>query len=62
VDALRDAEQHWMIIVPEDVLYLHARGFVTTFDDLLKRTLEDTLGFCRKILPDSVSYTNRWRL
>lgn len=25
VDALRDAEQHWMIIVPEDVLYLHAR-------------------------------------
>jgi hypothetical protein len=31
VDALRDAEQHWLIIVPEDVLYLHARGFVTTF-------------------------------
>jgi hypothetical protein len=43
VDALRDAEQHWMIVVPEDVLYLHARGFVTTFDDLLKRTLGDTL-------------------
>ena len=43
VDALRDAEQHWMIIVPEDVLYLHARGFITTFDDLLKRTLDDAL-------------------
>jgi hypothetical protein len=43
VDALRDAEQHWLIIVPEDVLYLHARGFITTFDDLLKRTLDDTL-------------------
>jgi hypothetical protein len=43
VDALRDAEQHWLIIIPEDVLYLHARGFVTTFDDLLKRTLDDAL-------------------
>src|SRR6202035_5543500 len=43
VDAFRDAEQHWLIIVPEDVLYLHARGFVTTFDDLLKRILDDAL-------------------
>ena len=43
IGALRDAEQHWMIVVPEDVLYLHARGFITTFDDLLKRTLDDTL-------------------
>jgi hypothetical protein len=43
VDALRDAEQHWLIILPEDVLYLHTRGFITTFDDLLKRTLDDTL-------------------
>jgi hypothetical protein len=43
VDALRDAEQHWLIVVPEDVLYLHARGFITTFDDLLKRVLDDSL-------------------
>lgn len=43
VDALRDAEQHWMIVVPEDVLYLHARGLVTVFDDLLKRVLGDSL-------------------
>ena len=43
VDAFRDAEQHWLITVPEDVLYLHARGFITTFDDLLKRTLDDAL-------------------
>lgn len=43
VDAMRDAEQHWLIVVPEDALYLHARGFITTFDDLLRRTLEDTL-------------------
>jgi len=43
VDAFRDAEQHWLIIVPEDVLYLHARGFITIFDDLLKRALDDAL-------------------
>lgn len=43
IDAFRDAEQHWMIIVPEDIMFLHARGFITTFDDLLKRVLEDVL-------------------
>ncbi len=43
VDGLRDAEQHWIIVVPEDVLYLHARGLVTVFDDLLKRAFGDTL-------------------
>lgn len=43
IDAFRDAEQHWMISVPEDVLFLHARGFVTLFDDLLKRCLDDRL-------------------
>jgi hypothetical protein len=43
IDVFRDAEQHWMIVVPEDILFLHARGFVTTFDDLLKRVLEDAL-------------------
>jgi hypothetical protein len=43
VDAFRDSKQHWLITVPEDVLYLHAGGFITTFDDLLKRTLDDAL-------------------
>lgn len=43
VDAFRDAEQHRLIIVPEDVLYLHARGFITVFDDLLKRSLDHAL-------------------
>ena len=43
LDAMRDAEQHWMIVVSEDVLFLHARAFVTTFDDMLKRSLDDTL-------------------
>jgi hypothetical protein len=26
VDSLRDGEQHWLIMVPEDVLFLHARA------------------------------------
>jgi hypothetical protein len=43
IDAFRDAEQHWMIVVPEDALFLHARGLVTIFDDLLKRALGDAL-------------------
>ena len=43
VDAMRDAEQHWMIVVAEDALYLHARACVTAVDDLLKRHLGDTL-------------------
>jgi hypothetical protein len=40
---MRNAEQHWTIVVAEDVLYLHARGFVTLVDDVLKRSLADTL-------------------
>lgn len=43
VDAFRDAEQHWLLVVPEDILYLYARGSVTVFDDLLRRSLNDTL-------------------
>lgn len=43
IDAFRDAEQHWMIVIPEDVLFLHARGFITILDDLLKRALGDAL-------------------
>lgn len=43
IDAYRDAEQHWIIVVTEDALFLHARGYITLFDDLLKRALGDTL-------------------
>jgi hypothetical protein len=42
IDALRDAEQHWIVVVPEDALFLHARG-LTIFDDLLKRMFADAL-------------------
>lgn len=43
IDAFRDAEQHWMIVLPEEILFLHVRGFVTLFDELLKRALGDAL-------------------
>lgn len=65
VDALRDAEQHWMIVVPEDVLYLHARGLVTVFDDMLKRVLGDTLADhlprgCCQSAPNRLSGSTCW--
>lgn len=43
IDSLRDAEQHWIIVSEEDVLYLHARGLVTAIDDVLKRLFDDDL-------------------
>ena len=39
VDKLRDAAQHWFIFVSEDLLYLHTRAMVTSFDAYLKRSL-----------------------
>jgi hypothetical protein len=43
IDSLRDAAQHWIVVVAEEVLYLHARGLVTVFDDILKRVFDDEL-------------------
>lgn len=43
VDSMRDAAQHWMIVVSEDVLYLHARALVTVIDDILQGHFDDTL-------------------
>ena len=37
LDALRDAEQHWYVVVDEGMLYLYVRAAVTLFDDLLMR-------------------------
>jgi hypothetical protein len=37
LDGLRDAEQHWHLIVDEGLLYLNIRAAVTLFDDLLDR-------------------------
>jgi hypothetical protein len=43
IDSLRDAEQHWLIVVSEDLLYLHARSLVSVIDDILKRSFCDSL-------------------
>lgn len=43
IDSLRDAEQHWFIVVSEQLLYIHTRALVTVMDDILKRWFEDAL-------------------
>lgn len=43
IDALRNAAQHWLIFVDEELLYLHTRALVTVLDDILKRNLDDEL-------------------
>lgn len=40
LDALRDAEQHWYVIVDEGMLYLYVRAATTLFDDLLSRVFD----------------------
>ncbi len=43
IDAMRDQAQHWMIVVPEDALYINARALITTLDELLIAHFQDTL-------------------
>jgi hypothetical protein len=43
LDAMRDAEQHWLITVSEDLMFLHVRALVTVFDDVMKRVFEEGL-------------------
>lgn len=43
IDSLRDAEQHWFVVVEEELLYLHVRALVTIFDEVLYRVFEDRL-------------------
>ena len=43
IDAMRDAEQHWFIEVPEDTLYLHARALITSFDEVLESQFSEKL-------------------
>lgn len=43
LDALRDAEQHWHVLVDEGILYLYVRAAVTLFDDLLDRVYDARL-------------------
>jgi hypothetical protein len=43
IDSLRDAEQHWIVVVDEQLLYIHARALVTVIDEILKRSFDDAL-------------------
>jgi hypothetical protein len=43
IDAMRDQAQHWMIVVPEDALYINARALITVLDEILNGHFEDTL-------------------
>lgn len=43
IDTMRDAAQHWMIVVTEEVLYLNARALITAFDEILGGQFEDSL-------------------
>jgi hypothetical protein len=43
LDALRNAEQHWYVVVDEGLLYLNVRAGVTLFDDLLDRAFGERL-------------------
>jgi hypothetical protein len=57
IDSLRDAEQHWIVVVAEGVLYLHMRSLVTVFDDILNRFFSDTLAdhLPTRVLPVSTA-------
>jgi hypothetical protein len=43
IGALRDTEQHWYSVVPEEILYLECRALVTAFDDMLARVFGEKL-------------------
>ena len=60
IDSLRDAEQHWFIVVSEQLLYIHARALVTVVDEILKRSFEDGLAdhLPSRVLPVSTMAAN----
>lgn len=55
LDAMRDAEQHWYLVVDEGLLYHNARTAVTLFDDLLQRVFSENLSdhIPKRVLPIS---------
>lgn len=68
IDAMRDQAQHWMIVVPEDTLYINARALITVLDEVLAEHFEDTLAdnlpvrvlpLSTQALPDFLMLVNR---
>lgn len=68
INAMRDQAQHWMIVVPEDTLYINARALITVLDEVLAEHFEDTLAdnlpvrvlpLSTQALPDFLMLVNR---
>lgn len=57
INGLRDAEQHYILDIPEQQLYLAARSGVTLFADLLKTIFSEQLGdfLPQRVLPISTN-------
>jgi hypothetical protein len=57
IDALRDDEQHYLSELTEALLYVHARGAVTLFDDILHEVFGARLAdhLPERVLPISTS-------
>lgn len=55
IDSMRDDEQHWIAIVNEGLLYLHARACVTLFDEILLAIFDERLAdhLPERVLPIS---------
>ncbi len=68
IDAMRDQAQHWMIVVPEDTLYINSRALITTLDEILTEHFDDALAdnlpvrvlpLSTQPLPDFLMLVNR---
>lgn len=68
IDAMRDQAQHWMIVVPEDLLYINARALITVLDEIVTEHFQDTLAdnlpvrvlpLSTQALPDFLMLVNR---
>jgi hypothetical protein len=55
IDALRDDEQHWLAELSEGLLYIHARGAITLFDEILESVFGERLAshLPERVLPIS---------
>jgi hypothetical protein len=57
IGALRDEEQHWLAELNEGLLYIHARGAITLFDEILYGVFAERLAshLPERVLPISTS-------
>ncbi|WP_249503051.1 hypothetical protein [Xanthomonas arboricola] len=65
---MRDQAQHWMIVVPEDALYINSRALITTLDEILSLHFDDSLAdhlplrvlpLSTQPIPDFIMLVNR---